>query len=302
MIIQRNRIYSLVVGSGDDFIEINNLQMTFKVIKTSSNKDRKNSCVVEIYNLSKENQKKLEEDYVFVELKVGYSDYGLISLFSGQVVNMGTKRSGNIVSKRESENTVTTIELDVFHTELNGQTLSKIIPAGKKIRDVITEISKSLEGISHVEMNGKGVEREATDGYPLSGTPRQQLDEISIAYNIEWQIDGNTLYISDRDGSFQKENNKVFSLGEQSGLISRPFYTTDTTKKIKRKKGEPKKRAEKNSIEFMILLNPTLIAGSIIYLEYEDYTGYYKVLEVEHTGDFRGDAWQSKVLATEMGG
>lgn len=300
MTYQRNRIYSLIIGSGNDFIEINNLQITFRVHKSSSNKDRKNKCTIEVLNLSKEHQRALDEDYIFVELKVGYSETGLSSLFSGEVVNVGTKRSGDITSKKESENTVTRIELDVFHTELNGQTISRIIPAGKRIREVILSISNDLDGISRVEMNGQGVEKTVPDGYPLSGTPRQMLDEISSAYNIDWQIDGDVLYVCDKDGSFEKGTGRVVSIGETSGLISRPFYTSDETKKIKRKKGEPRKRLIKNVIEVIILLNPTLIAGSIIYLDYEEFRGYYKLTDVEHRGDFRGNTWHSKLLCLSL--
>ena len=300
MLYQKNRIYSLIIGSGDDFVEINNLQITFRAHKSSSNKDKKNRCYVEIYNLSREHQKALDEDYVFVELKVGYSDMGLTTLFSGEVVNVGTKRSGDITSKKESENTVTRIELDVFHTELNAKAISKIIPAGKKIRDAIISISNEIEGVSRVEMNGGGVERTIPDGYPLSGTPRQMLDEISSAYNIDWQIDGDILYVCDKEGSFQVSTDKVVSIGETSGLISRPYYTSDETKKIKRKRNEPKKRIIKNVIEVVILLNPTLIAGSIIYMDYEEYRGYYKLTDVEHQGDFEGNTWYSKLLCLSL--
>jgi hypothetical protein len=300
MQIQRNRIYSLIVGSGKDFVEINNLQITFRVQKTSSNKDKKNKCTIDIYNLSRQRQKLLEEDYVQVELKVGYSDTELLTLFSGEVVDVGTKRSGDITSRKEQEDIVTTIELDVFHMELNGKTISKIVPAGKTVADVVKIVGEAMEGVAQMEMNGEGIKRTLPDGYPLSGTPRQMLDEISSSYNVEWQLDGSTLYISDRDGSFQKTKNKVVSIGQFSGLISRPFYTTEEGKRIKRKKGDPKKRAIKNVVEIEILLNPALIAGSIIYLDYPEYTGYYKITELTHEGDFRGDAWSSKLIISAI--
>lgn len=299
---QRNRVYSLVVGSGADFVEINNLQITFRVQKTSSNKDRKNRCEIDIYNLSRERQKLLEEDYVFVELKVGYSDTELISLFSGEVVDIGTKRSGDIESRKESEDTVTTIELDSFHVELNGQSISKVVPAGKTIRDVINSIASDLEGISRVEMNGGILDKTFPDGYPLFGTPRQMLDGLSKSYNIEWQIDSDVLYVNEIEGSFQKKKEQAYSIGQFSGLIHRPYYTTDDTKKIKRKKGDPKIRKIKNVLEFTILLNPAIVAGSIVYLDYEDLTGYYKVNQISHNGDFRGNRWHSKLICSTMEG
>src|SRR5690625_2277892 len=98
---QFNRVYSLVVGTKDDAIEINNLHITFDVVKTSSNKDRKNSAWVEIYNLSEGRRRSLEQPYVQVRLKVGYVDTGLYTLFSGQVVNISTSKEIGRASCRE---------------------------------------------------------------------------------------------------------------------------------------------------------------------------------------------------------
>ena len=87
---QRSRVYSLIVGTKDRAVKFNNtLNISFKCVKSSNNKDRKNEASIEIYNLAPETRKLLEEPYVQVQLQVGYKDDDdLITLFTGQVTNI----------------------------------------------------------------------------------------------------------------------------------------------------------------------------------------------------------------------
>src|SRR5690606_19290458 len=131
----RNRVYSLIVGTQEDAVEINNLQMKFTVTKTSNNKEKKNQARVEIYNLSEERQKALEDKYVTVQLKVGYADVlseeeELITLFSGQVVDLKVKQAGSYLTSRSGTDIITTLTVDEYFKELNGRMVSKTVPAG----------------------------------------------------------------------------------------------------------------------------------------------------------------------------
>lgn len=300
--IQRNRVYSLIVGKDDDAVEINNLQMKFKVVKTSNNKDKKNSAQVEIYNLSAERRKKLEDDYIQVVLKVGYSDTDLVQLFSGQVTNISTSKLGSFLTKRQNTDLVTKLDIDEFYQEVNNTTLNRIVPAGKTLKDVFREIVSGVTGISRQEINGTAVQRQVIDGYPLSGTPRQCLDKLSRECEVEWQIDSGVLYVSDSDGTFTDDRSSVISIGQMSGLIERPEYINEEAKRLRREvkgKAPKNKKPKKNSMRLKILLNPVLIAGSIIHLDFEDLSGYYKVDEVSHEGDFRGNNWYSTLTITE---
>lgn len=299
---QRNRIYSLVVGKEGDAVEINNLQIKFKVTKTSSNKDKKNLAQVEIFNLGADRRKKLEEDYIQVVLKVGYSDTDLLQLFAGQVTNIATSKLGNFLTKRQNTDLVTKLDIDELYKEVNNTTLSKIVPAGATYKDVIQTIVKDIPEVTRQEINGEEVKKQVIDGYPLSGTPRQCLDKLSRDCDIEWQIDSGVLYIADAGGTFSEDKNSVISVGQMSGLIQRPEYINEEAKRLRRevKDKAPKyKNPKKNSLKFKILLNPALTAGSIIHLDFEDLTGYYKIDEVVHEGDFRGNDWYSTLTVTE---
>src|SRR5690606_14749295 len=181
-IYQRDRVYSLIVGKDDDAVEINNLQIKFDVTKTSNNKDKKNIASVEIYNLSEHRRKKMEEDYVQVQLSVGYADTPLITLFTGQVTNITTSKLENFLTSRQGTDLVTKLDIDELYKELNGTVVSTVIPAGRTLRDVIVRTVKDIPEITQQEIAGKANSIQVPNGYPLIGTPRQILDKLSHDY------------------------------------------------------------------------------------------------------------------------
>jgi hypothetical protein len=299
--LQKDRIYSLIVGTEGDAVEINNLQIKFKVEKTSSNKDKKNSAYVEIYNLSEDRRVKLEEDYVQVSLSVGYADTQVLPLFQGQVRNITSSKLDNFLTKRQGTELVTRLDIDELYTILNGKSVSAIVPAGKSVRSVIERLIQDIPEVTRQEMNGEAVNQVLPNGYPMNGSPRQILDNLSRDYSLEWQIDGGVLYISDSDGTYSDDKSSVFSIGQFSGLIDRPQYINEEAKRLRRLASGRKtnKTPKKNSVKFKILMNPAINAGSIIYLDFETLTGYYKVDEIIHEGDFRGNDWYSTLVCTE---
>lgn len=298
MILQKDRVYSLIVGNENGAVEINNLQIRFQVVKTSNNKDKKNSAHVEIFNLKEETRKAFEEDYVRVSLKVGYYHTELVELFAGEVVNISNTKS-NIKpfnTRRRSTDLITKLDIDELYSDMNNRVVSHIVPAGQTVGDAISAIVRDIPSVTRQQMNGTAITRQLVDGYPLIGTPRQSLDKISKEYGINWQIDNGVLYVSDHDGTFTDNRNSVPKIGQLSGLIERPEYTNPDRKRLKKK---DKKNKSENTLKFKILLNPTIVAGSIIYLDFENISGYYKVDEVRHEGDFRSDKWESTIICSE---
>lgn len=317
VLYQRNRIYSLIVGTQDNAIEITNLQIRFEVTKTNNNREKKNQAKVSIYNLTRENQKALEEDYVTVQLRAGYSD--LIAegdeiplLFSGQVVDLKTQTDGNYLTERHNTDIITTLTVDTLFSQLNGRVVSRTIPAGKSVKDAILGVVQGIPEISRKEIKGKNAEKEMVDGMPLSGSPRQCLDQICKASGLQWQIDNDILYVSDVDGTYTDNLNTVPKIGQFSGLIERPMFKSEDTKRIRMKdkyradgdkpnsKSESKETLKIPTMHCKILMNPTIVAGSTIYLDYEDISGYYIVSEVSHRGDYFGNEWYSELILSSQ--
>ena len=52
--------------------------------------------------------------------------------------------------------------------------------------------------------------------------------------------------------------------------------------------------------QFKTLLNPDIVPGDIIKLEDTLITGYYKVTDMRHTGDWRGASWYSELRCSAI--
>lgn len=286
MPLQSNRIYSLIVGdveSGDGW-DITDLHITFDISKMSDNKKKHNTATIEIYNLSREKQRFLERKYIGMVLSVGWTGTGLKRLFAGQVTEASTRKSGPDV--------ITILNVGVDYVELNHQTLSKLVPEGRTYEDVITEIAKEL-GTSRNVITGVNCKNPVIDGYPLSGTPRQMLDEVCRANQMEWSIEEKVLYVRDESESHTRDINSVVVISQSSGLIERPYLTTgDVNRSVRDKK-------KKKGLQFKCLINPELVAGSLIKLEYEELTGYYKIDSMRIKGGWRVDDWHMDIKLTE---
>lgn len=287
VIYQKNRAYSLIVGdigTGNGF-EVTNLQLSFDVNKTSSAKDRTNSATIEITNLSEEKRKFLEQDYIAAVFSAGYHDTTIKRLFSGQVTKATSRKNGTDI--------VTQISMGAEYTDLNHKTLSKFVAPGKTYKDVIEELRKELPGVSKTVYNGVNLNNPVIDGYPLSGSARQMLDEISESQQIEYHIDDGVLYANDMSGTSTDNFNTAYLISKETGLIELPYAVSgDPT----RGKKDPVKKA---GVQFKILLNPEIVCGSIVQLVDETFGGYYKVTSTRTYGQFRGNDWYTDLRCEE---
>lgn len=288
-VYQVNRQYTLQIGQGQGSgIEITGLHITFKVSKGSDNKRKTNKATVKIYNLSEEHQKYIEAPFVECVMSVGYIGAGMHRLFAGQVTVAGTEKEGT--------ETVTEIQIDSLYTQLNHKTVSKTAPAGVSVKGVIENLVKEMDGVSRVVFSGTNITKSFVDGYPLSGSPRQILNELGEAFELEWQIDDDVMYIQDAGKSYMLNNSKAFKISETSGLIDRPYFD-----QIEKQRGKKDKlRAARNGLKLKILLNPAIVAGSIVYIEYGDKTGYYIVERLTHSGEYLGNDWTTELVCGTM--
>lgn len=283
-----NRGYSLKVGdwkTGDGW-KIDNLQIRFDVSKSANEKEAKNSAVIEIYNLSPEHIKSLETPYLLADFSVGYHGEGAITdnlrrMFVGQVVRVTTRKSG--------PDSVTQLELGEGYLELNHEVLSKLVSPGKTVKDVFEEIRTSIPNIARGVYAGTNINNRIISGYPLMGEPRRLLDKLAAAHRVDYRIDNEVLYVNDSDGAINNADNTALLISQESGLIDIPYIVQSGSK---RSKEDPE---AKNSTQWKMLLNPDVNPGEIVRLEYLDFTGWYKVDSVRHTGDFRGGDWSTEV-------
>lgn len=285
IVYQRNRAYILQVGeikSDEGWVIENNLNIRFDVTKTTNNKDKQNSAIIEIYNLSRDKQKWLEQDYIGVVLSAGYLDTTVKRLFSGQATKVTTRKSGADV--------ITQIQVGGNYVELNHRTVNKFVAPGQTIKGAIEQLLDEIPGVERSVFNGLNINSQVIDGYPLSGTPRQQLDEISRAYQIDYHITNNVAYFYDSNGTSTDDLTTAFVISKDTGMIELPYAASGDVRQTR------KDIKKKPRVIVKTLLNPEIIPGSIVKVEDLNFGGYYKVVEIRTYGEYRGNDWASDLM------
>jgi hypothetical protein len=286
--LQKDRIYELIIGDykNNKGLLINNLQVTFDISKSSNNKHRTNSAAIEIYNLSEESLKILDTDYAAASFSVGYRLLGMKRLFGDQITNVTTRKSG--------ADRITQIQMGDKYTELNHKVLSSLVPSGKTVKDVLEDIRKAIPGVSRGFYNGTNLSNPIIYGYPLTGSPRDMLDELSSKYNIDWQIDGNVLYSHNSDRALNENFSQAYVISKYTGLIDNVYRVSGDSRRSK------KDVVKKQGVQFKVLLNPDLMAGSIIKIEDTLINGWYKIDSLRHSGGWRDSSWYTEVQASAI--
>lgn len=288
MLIQRNRKYQLIIGDykTENGLLIENLQVTFDISKSSDNKAKTNSASIEVYNLSDENLKILETDYPAAVFSAGYADIGIKRLFSGQVTLVTTRESG--------ADRITQLQMGSGYTELNHQLMNTLVAPGRTLKDVAEGIRQAIPGVSRGVYNGTNLNNPILYGYPLTGTPKQMLNELSQKYNLEWQIEDDVLYIHDKDRGNRENFDSAFIISSETGLVENAYYTNGDVRRSK------KDKVKKQSVQWKMLLNPDIQAGDIVKLEDRLIKGWYKIEDIRHNGGYRDNNWYTECRATAI--
>lgn len=288
MILQKNRQYRLTVGdykTGEGLL-IEDLQVTFDISKSTNNKNRTNSASIEVYNLSEESLKVLDTDYPAAVFEAGYLDTGGPKrLFAGQITNVSTRKSGTDV--------VCQITMGSGYVNLNHETLSDLVPPGNNVKDAIEKLRKAI-GADRGVYNGTNLNNEIIYGYPLSGTPKEMLDELAEKYQLDWQLDDDVLYVHDNDRAATEQFQLAYVISPFTGLIERPYRVSGDRRRSK------KDKVKKPGVQMKILLNPEIKAGDIIQIEEGLLKGWYKVDSIRHSGSWRGDNWYTEIKGSSL--
>lgn len=285
---QINRQYELIIGDSKSGagLQITDLQVTFDISKSTDNKKRTNSASIEVYNLSQDHIKLLDTDYPAAVFSAGYLNTGGPKrLFSGQVTHVSTRKSGT--------DRVTQIQMGTGYTELNRQILSDLVPAGQDGKAVANRLIKAV-GADRGVFNGTNLNNQIIYGYPLSGSPKEMLDELCEKYRCNWQYDDGVVYIHDNDRGNTENFNQAYVISKYTGLIETAYRVSGD------KQRSTKDKAKKPGVQMKILLNPDIRAGDIIRLEDTLITGWFKVDSLRHSGGWRSNGWYTEILASSI--
>lgn len=298
---QRERVYELIVGDyrngnglritagiPDENGSLNiGLQVTFDISKMADNKKTKgNSASIEVYNLSRSQAALLEGEYLECTFSLGYEEQGPRVVVSGNVTDVSTRKVG--------DDRVTTIRMGEGYTDLNHQRLKQMVSHGKTVQDIIDEIVKQMPGVSRGSVLGTNLNNPIVHGWRLTGTPREMLKKVCDAYDLEYNVSGGVLNVTDVNGLASKDVDSAPVISPTTGLIDEPFYTSEDGRK------HPKDKRRRRGIQFVCLLNTELIPGRIVKLADTVINGFYRINATRFNGDFRGNPWYAECLCSEI--
>ncbi len=298
---QRERVYDLRIGdySNGNGLRITagipdeeglmnvGLQLSFDISKMADNKKTKgNSASIEVYNLSRSQAALLEGEYVECTLMIGYKEQGPRVVVTGNVTDVTTRKSG--------DDRITTIRMGEGYTDLNHKKLKQMVSPGKTVGDVIDEIVKQMPGVARGSIVGTNLNNPIVHGWRLTGTPREMLKKVCDANDLEYNVSGGVLNVSEVNGLVTKDVDQAPVISPTTGLIDEPFYTSEDGRQ------HPKDKRRRRGVQFVCLLNTELIPGRIVKLEDTVINGFYRVNAVRFNGDFRGNAWYAECLCSEI--
>lgn len=302
MSYQRDRVYRLTLGDyksgrgvqlgcvvvdGKIDYSIPFLQIRFDVSKTSDNKRNGNSASIQVYNLSKTTLDKLQSEFISCVLEVGYIGNNpqfpaLIQLVKGNVTELKTVKQGT--------DTITQIIMGEGYTDLNHTKLKFTVPPGKTRKEVLEELVKQIPGTSIGAITGTNLNSPVIDGYPVWGTPKDVLNELTEAWSLEWRQTNGVIEITDESGLVNKNKTEAPLISPGTGLIDIPFYTSATPSKTK---GDKSRR---EGLQFKAQLDANLRPGQLVRIESKQINGWYRINSARYTGDFRGNDWYVECL------
>lgn len=286
--IQRQRIYELILGDlkTGDAVRISELTISFDVNKSVDNKRKSNGAIIEVTNLSNATLAKLETEFLAASLSVGFVDTGLVALLIGQVTQVTTVKRG--------ADKVTQLQLGEGYIELTQQYIKSVTPEGSTVEEVVEEVRKQMPGVVRGAYSGLNLQNRVMFGYPLTGTPRQILNDLAETYRFEYRLDRNALSVNDLGGVSDKDTSTAFVLNERTGLVDIPYKTSADGRKAK------KDNTKRMGVQVKALLNARILPGSPIRIESELITGWYRVVDARYYGDSSGNDWYVEAFCEEI--
>lgn len=281
--IIKDRKYSLIIGDNRDNKgrEITDLNITFSIHNTTDNSKKSNKAVISIFNLDEQTLKLFdEEEYIKVFLSVGYETVGVSNVLVGDVLSVSTRKQGT--------DRVTKITMAEGYTSLNFNQMTEIVKTsneGTTVEKVIDKILLNMRPILKGNFVGSNIKKIVSDDYPLVGTPKEMLDELCRAFQIQYEVSRGLLNVSNEGGAFVLDNSKAYLFNEKTGLINIPYRSINTSGK---RTGD---KTSRNGVTFTALLNPFVRAGDLVRIESESIEGFFKVKDIKYIGNYRGKEW-----------
>jgi hypothetical protein len=264
----------------------NSLQIEYKVIKDSS--EKANKAYVTVYNLSDEilgYLKSNQDKSIAAILTAGY-DGENTQLFAGTIEFIED------VWDRHTRKTKF-IFGDGKENIANAQTARSYragTPVSKVVQDLVSDMKLPIGRVANVEGS-------LGSSKAFVGNCANTLSKLCKEYGANFSVQDGASYVTVTGKRFESY---VYEISEETGMIGSP--TPKQPKPVKK----TKKKQDPNKEDVGLTVKTQLLGGvlpqSTIYLKSRDYTGFYKVLRLEHNGSYEGGEWTTSMDLVETNG
>ncbi len=255
-----------------DWISTNGQDISFDVEKNTDVEP--NKAKISIYNLEKKFRDRLQfDDHAVISLAAGYKDTSAI-IFTGNITHA--------ISTNEGPDIVTTIDAAEGHKAYRSSRVAKSYGAGTPYKTVIEDVISSFNGfkvtpaITNVIASiGKTVPNSLT----LDGQSARVLNDVLTPLGFAFSMQNGEIQLLE---SGQPSSQPAVRLTYTSGLVGVPHI------------GEKKGKA---AISFQSFIQPELIPGRRVFVDWIESKGNFVCETVKHKGSNYDNEFYSTVEA-----
>jgi len=256
---------------------ISDLRIKFQVGKLgkASKKAKTNDSKIEVFNLSDDTRKIIENKTTRVALAVGYLGLGnkdpgspksnVEQIFIGNVTK--------VVHHNQPPDIVTEVKVGDGDNHHRNARHTKGYPPNTRLKTVLNDCVDAMQ-LNHGSQDGIP-DRNYPHGITVCGLAKDHLDQLTDSNGLEWSIQDETIQIIPKNGSTSQP---AIIIGPDSGMVGSPDITLD-------------------GIEFACLIQPKLKPGGRVQIKSHFVSGEFIVKKVEHNGDSHYGDFVSKVQA-----
>lgn len=271
---QRTQIGSLDVayfeklGNG---IEITDLRMAFNIDKHLGSEP--NKCTITVYNLNPGDRSDICRKPIHIRIDAGYADTGYRSLFFGDLTFGESKRTGiDIETKLQVGDGARAIGF-----ARTNRSFTKPVSAYEVLKYAAGTMNLTLPPEIEQAPELRGA---LANGLSVKGPTRDVLTRLLAPYAYHWSVQNGKLVILRDEQIIQ---NQAALVNTSSGLIGSP------------ERSAPDKATGRSEVTCDVALWPELTPGQSVRLESKDISGTFKLIQITHVGDTRGDDFKSQL-------
>lgn len=203
-------------------VEPHELKVEFNVSRGISGSP--NTFEIKLFNLNEGHRNSLGRELEIVQLEVGY----IPPEGGGNLGIIAKGRIRDFQHDRNKEDIITTINCGDGDEAYRKATISKTIPKGTPIPEVVDAIYAEMEkrGISKGQWKFPEDVRTLKRPYSMCGGACRELDVLGRGNKFYWSIQNETLEIIPSDGYHEG----VILLSPETGLIGAPTITDNGVK------------------------------------------------------------------------